>query len=71
MLKSDSTLSVWLVSLGTTLVSPVANAQAWPSKPIRLIIPLPEGGAIEAGHIEVEWPRSRVDPAVHDFNFFL
>ncbi len=47
MLKSVSTLSVLLVSLGATLLSPVASAQAWPSKPSRLIIPFPAGGAAD------------------------
>jgi len=38
----------WAVGLSATvLVAPLAQAQGYPNKPIRLICPFPPGGAVD------------------------
>ncbi len=44
MKAARSLFAVALASLGTALAVPLAQAQAYPTKPIRLILPFPAGG---------------------------
>jgi len=44
--------------LGATLLTPVAIAQAWPSKPIRIIVPYPPGGSSDINARAISKPLS-------------
>ena len=38
---------LWLALLALLLLAPIASAQSWPMRPVRLIAPFPPGGPID------------------------
>jgi len=47
MLRSLN-LGAWLVGVAAVLAVPLADAQTWPSQPIKLVVPYPAGGNADA-----------------------
>lgn len=54
------TLTVALVLVAAPLLSSMAMAQAWPSKPLKIIVPWPPGGAADITARHVQAPLSEI-----------